>query len=116
VNRAMTEAFDRGDLTAVARFYADDARILGPGAKAVQGRKAIDAYWTGIKNGKSWKLEVLEVGGGAQDPWQLGRSTLISGAAGQERTSIVDFIVLWRRQPDGKLKIYVDMYVPAPKP
>lgn len=115
VNQAMAAALGRGDLVAVARFYADDARIMD-GNKIVRGRADLDAYWTRTKNAKSWKLEVLEVGGSKNEPWQLGRSTLVSGAAGQERTSIVDFIVLWRRQPDGKLKIYVDMYVSGPKP
>jgi ketosteroid isomerase-like protein len=114
-NKAMTVAFERGDLAAVARFYADDARIIGPGSKAVQDRKAVDEYWLRIKNGKSWKLEVLEVGGSLDQPWQLGRSTLVTTANGKDQTSIVDFILLWRRQKDGKLKIYVDMYVPTPK-
>jgi ketosteroid isomerase-like protein len=115
-NVAMTTAFNRGDLAAVAKLYADDARIMGPGDPPVRGRKAIDAYWTQLKQPRSWKLVVLEVGGSADEPWQLGRSTLVTGAAGQERTSIVDFIVLWRRGPGGKLRIYVDMYVPGPKP
>src|SRR5215470_16576488 len=109
----MTAAFDRGDLTAVARFYADDARILGPRGDVTRGRKDIDAYWTQIREPRSWKLEVLEIGGSVDQPWQLGRSTLVTGTAGKESTSIVSFIVLWRRQPDGKLKIYVDMYVPV---
>lgn len=115
VNRAMETALGRGDLIAVARFYADDAQIMD-GKTVVRGRADLDAYWTRIKNARSWKLDVIEVGGSKNEPWQLGRSTLVSGAAGQERTSVVDFIVLWRRQPDGKLKIYVDMYVSAPKP
>lgn len=110
VNRAMETAFNRGDLLAVARFYADDAVIMGPGTR-VRGRERVDQYWLGISNPKSWRLEVFEVGGSRDEPWQLGRSTLVSGSSsGQDHTSVVDFIVLWRRQADGQLRIYVDMY------
>lgn len=110
-NREMAAAFNRGDLRAVAGFYSDDARIVGPGRRVVRGKSEIERYWTGIDNPRSWKLDVLEVGGDAGGPWQLGRSTLVAGADG--RTSVVDFIAVWRRQPDGRLRIYVDMYVPS---
>jgi ketosteroid isomerase-like protein len=110
VNRAMEAAFNRKDLLAAAHFYADDAVIMGPRGERIRGRQRIDQYWSSISNPVSWKLDVLEVGGSKDEPWQLGRSTLVSGAAGQEHTSVTDFIVLWRRQADGSLKIYVDMY------
>ena len=112
VNRAMEEAFNRGDLVGVARFYADDARIMGPRGEIVQSRERLDRYWAGIRNmnPRSWKLDVIEVGGSRDEPWQLGRSTLVTGTAGQEQSSITDFIVLWRRQADGQLRIYIDLY------
>jgi ketosteroid isomerase-like protein len=110
VNRAMEAAFNRGDMLAVARFYADDAAIMGPRMR-VRGRENLDRYWQGITNPKSWRLDVFEVGGSRDEPWQVGRSTLVSlGAGGEEHTSVVDFIVLWRRQADGRLRIHVDMY------
>lgn len=31
-------------------------------------------------------------------------------------TSIVDFLGVWKRQADGTLKLYIDMYVSAPRP
>ena len=109
-NRAMESAFNRGDLLQVARFYADDATIMGPRGERLQGRERLDSYWTSIRDPLSWKLDVLEVGGSKDEPWQLGRSTLITGKPGQTRSSITDFIVLWRRQSDGSLKIHIDMY------
>lgn len=110
VNRAMEAAFNCGDMLAVAGFYADDATMMGPGQR-IRGRENLNRYWQSIPNPKSWKLDVFEVGGSKDEPWQLGRSTLVSGSpSGQEHTSIVDFIVLWRRQSDGQLRIHVDMY------
>ncbi len=111
VNRGMEEAFARGDLRAVARFYADDAVMLGPGGERVQGREAIDRYWGGVSNPRRWKLEVYDVGGSLNEAYQLGRSSLTSlNNQGQERTSVTDFIVIWKRAPGAEWKIAVDMW------
>ncbi|MFN2563691.1 MAG: nuclear transport factor 2 family protein [Gemmatimonadaceae bacterium] len=117
-NAAMTATFNRGDYLGAARFYTDDAQIIGPDNVRVTGRAAIDRYWTSIPAGATWKLEVLDAGGSHASPWQLGRSTLVTPGreAGATHTSIVDFVAIWRRQPDRSLKLYIDMYVPAPRP
>jgi ketosteroid isomerase-like protein len=119
VNDAMAATFNRGDYLGAARFYADDAQIIGPGGLRVTGRAAIDRYWTSIPAGSTWRLDVLDAGGGRNSPWQLGRSTLVMPSRngdGTTNTSIVDFLAVWKRQADGTLKLYIDMYVPAPRP
>jgi ketosteroid isomerase-like protein len=110
LNRAMEAAIGRGDVAAAARFYADDARILGPRGFEVSGRAAIDDYWASIGNARSWKLEAWDVGGSRDEAYQVGRSTLVHGAPGQERTSVVEFVVIWKRQSDGQLRIALDFY------
>ena len=119
VNAEMAAIFNRGDYLGAARFYTDDAQIIGPGNVRVTGRAAVDRYWTSIPAGATWKLDVLEVGGSHASPWQLGRSTLVMpgrDANSAPNTSIVDFVAIWKRQPDRSLKLYIDMYVPAPRP
>lgn len=111
LNRAMERAFNAGNMMAVARFYADDAKLMGPRNDDVQGRAAIDRYWSGIRNPKSWKLEVLEVGGDRQTAYQVGRSTLVTtDGSGVDRTSVSRFTVIWKRQPNGQMKIHLDFY------
>jgi ketosteroid isomerase-like protein len=110
VNDSMMAAFNRGDLLAAARFYTDDARIDGEGGTVVLGREAVDRYWTSIRGAKSWRLEVLAVGGHADHPWQVGRSTLVQSGPSGDRTSIVEFFALWRRDAKGGLRLAVDYY------
>jgi ketosteroid isomerase-like protein len=106
---AMVAAF-KADPSRVATFYTDDATIVGGGQRAV-GRAAIDRYWASATMFADWKLELTEVGGAGATPWVRGTSTLV-GRSG--RTMVTEFIGLLRRQPDGTLRFYVDMYVAAP--
>jgi len=110
LNRAMEQAFARGDMIAVARFYADDAKLMGPRGSDVSGRAAIDRYWSGIKGAKAWKLEALEVGGDRNTAYQVGRSTLVTTREAVDQTSVSRFVVIWKRQPDGRLRIALDFY------
>lgn len=108
LNRGMEAAVNRGDLLGAARFYADDAVVRSPGGVVAAGRKAVDEYFTSIAHAKSWKLEVIDVGGTRDMAYQVGRSTLVHGEP--ERTSVVRFVVVWKRQPDGTMRIVLDYY------
>ena len=110
VNRQMEVAFGRKDLLAVAKFYADDARLIGPRGQEVRGRAAIDAYWIGVRNPKSWRLEAFDIGGGPDEAYQFGRSTLVQENSTGDRTSVTDFVVVWKRGSDGQWKIALDFY------
>jgi uncharacterized protein (TIGR02246 family) len=110
VNDSMVAAFNTGNMLSVARFYTDDARVDGERGEVVQGRAAIDKYWSGIRNAKSWKLEVIEVGGHRDHPYQIGRSTLVQSGPQGERTSVVEFLGIWRRDAKGGLRLAVDYY------
>lgn len=110
LNRQMEAAFARGDMKAVAAFYADDGKLHGPRKQIVVGRAGIDAYWARVEGAKSWKLDVFETGGSRSDAYQVGRSTLVTSGSSGDRTSISDFVVLWKRGPDGVLRIALDFY------
>lgn len=92
------------------KFYADDATIVGGGQRG-HGRAEIDRYWASATMFADWKLEVTEVGGDGSTPWVRGTSTLVAKSG---RTMVTEFIGLLKRQPDGNLRCYVDMYVAAP--
>lgn len=102
----MVAALKKNPAT-VAQFYTDDASILGGGGRRV-GREEIDRYWREATMFVDWSLDVIEVGGDSQTPWVRGRSTLL-GQSG--RRMVTEFIGLLKRQPNGQLKFYVDMFV-----
>ena len=40
-----SETFNKGDATALAAMYTEDAYMLPPGAEMMKGRRAIAAFW-----------------------------------------------------------------------
>ena len=111
LNRDMESALRKGDLLAVARFYSDDAILLGPRGQRIEGRDAIDRYWTGLRGPKDWKLTIDKLGGDPQTVYQIGRSRLVTEDGGRETVSEVEFVVVWRRQESGDTyRIEVDSY------
>jgi ketosteroid isomerase-like protein len=112
--QAMSQAAEKGDLKLAASYYADDAIIRQSKSVAARGREEIDRYFTGIASLKSWKLESFSVSGTRDLVYQTGRSTLVSGSP--EHTSVVDFLVVWKRQADGTLRIHLDYYHSPPRP
>jgi len=105
LNAAMVSAF-KSDPASVAKFYTDDARILG-GNQAHHGREEVASYWAQATMFADWKLEAIEVGGSADAPWQLGRSTVTSKSG---RVMETYFVGILQRQSDGSLKFYLDIY------
>jgi uncharacterized protein (TIGR02246 family) len=110
INRQLEDAFNRKDLLAVARYYTDDARLVGPRGQEIRGRAAIDAYWLGVRGPKSWRLEAFDIGGSRDEAYQFGRSTLVQEGTAGDRTSVADFVVIWKRGSDGQLRIALDFY------
>jgi ketosteroid isomerase-like protein len=104
----MVAAYKR-EPSSVARFYTDDASILGGGQRAI-GREQIDRYWGGGPGAADWILEVLEVGGDRQSPWVRGRSTLVSQSG---RRMVTDYVGILKRGADDRLRFYLDMFVAA---
>ena len=111
LNAKMVAALQQ-DRASVARFYADDATIMGGGMRA-SGRTEIDRYWAEGPAFADWMLEVLEVGGSCDSIWQRGLSTLTSSSG---RSMVTEFLTVLKRTPGGTLEYHLDMFVAARPP
>jgi ketosteroid isomerase-like protein len=109
LHSAMVSAFAASP-PSVAKFYTDDAGVVGGGFRAA-GRAAVDDYWKSMGPGYTWKLEVLDVGGIPEAPWVHGLSTLTNPNG---RVSPTEFIGLLQRGVDDQLRFRVDAYAGGP--
>jgi ketosteroid isomerase-like protein len=109
----FSEAFNRGDVAAVAAMYDTGGVVLAPNAPPMHGRQNVEALWAGARQQgfKTLSLIVDSVEPIGNHVIELGRYTLVIQPAGQpETTDRGKYMVLWKRQPDGTWKLYRDMF------
>jgi ketosteroid isomerase-like protein len=111
--RHLEQQFRSGNLLGVADVYADDAVLVDPRGERTSGRAEIDAYWSAIEEPVDWRLEVREIGGSDAIAYGLGTSHLTTRRGGELQVSVVDVLVVWRREPSGAWVIELDAYWPA---
>ena len=58
LNHDIEKAVEKKDMAAIVELYSDDATMMIPGGKKIQGRKAIADYWYKMADAKSLKAPV----------------------------------------------------------
>lgn len=134
--RLMETRCKAKDMLGVAQIYLDNSYLISPN-NVRTGREQIDKYWLAIKDPIDWKLTSTFL---ANNPkaffesaaykalrnkppgweklsldlkdvvYQLGVSELKTLWNGKESLSVVNFVLLWKKQPDGSFRILVDTY------
>ncbi len=118
-NARFVAAFLAGDAAALARCFTEDGVAIPAAVEGfVKGRAALEAYYAS-RLGKARALEAaltpetVEVVG--ETAYEIGTSRLVlqvGDAPPVTRTG--RFLVVWRRQPDGRWLIGVDAVIPDP--
>lgn len=104
-NRTYTEALASRDRARLASLYTEDAVLLETGQPLVRGPGAIAAN-SQAPSGADPIIMTFETG----DVWEAGNLVVDVGAyviAG-ERERHGKYVVVYRRQDDGSLKLLVD--------
>ncbi|MFQ5946580.1 MAG: YybH family protein [Anaerolineae bacterium] len=109
----FAEAFNRGDAAAVAALYTEDAKVLPPNSEMVDGKQAIQEFWSGaMEMGiRDFALKTVDVGFNDDLAYEMGTYTLnIQPEGGQATTDTGKYVVVWTRQGDGSWKLAVDIW------
>jgi uncharacterized protein (TIGR02246 family) len=115
--RAMDEEFMRliaaRDLKQLTtNFYAEDAQFLPPNQAAIIGRPAIQEALGQIAAGiqkLTWKSDKIEVSGDLA--YAIGRHQVtIKTASGAEIHDEGKYVIVYRRQQDGKWRAVADIF------
>lgn len=104
--QALIESFEASDPTAWVDFYTDDAFFVAPGSAAIQGREALTAFAGQMTPLSSASIEALTTDGDGDVAATLGNANWVNGPkdSGGD-TSRVRFLIVWRREPDGRWRI-----------
>jgi len=109
-SRLLQERFAAGDLLAVADFYKSNALMVGSGGFRIDGREAIDAYWSEVVDPVEWRLVTRSIEGGEGLAYQRGTSYLTSHWDGAQNTSQVEFLLIWTRHQGEGWQILLDAH------
>jgi len=103
------------DAAAFASYYAPDASLLPPGGPMISGKEKILAYWVGffkqpglVLSGGPTVIEVAKSGDMACDRGTF--KLTVNDAAGKPVTNTGKYVVVWKKQPDGKWKAHADIF------
>ena len=112
LGKEFADAFNRGDFSAVARMYAEDAIAFPPYGDFVRGRAAIEALWKGASDAgmKSLEFTVVDVVSSGNLAAETGTALVKMQPAGQpETTETVKYLVVWKKGPGG-WQLYRDIW------
>jgi uncharacterized protein (TIGR02246 family) len=101
------------DVDELVGFYTEDARMLPPNAPMIQGRDGLRAIFREYFDAgmKSLELETVDVLEDGQLAVEVGRYVMgIQPLAGDPVEDRGKYIAVYRRQPDGALKIAADTF------
>jgi len=116
-NARFTQAFERGDARALAGMYTPDAIVFPPDSQMVRGSTAIGQFWKALRDSGATNvsLTTLEVGASGNLAYEVGTATLTMQPEGKERTtSVVKYVVVWKRQRNGSWKLHRDIWNSLP--
>ena len=105
--RSVVANFDKavlaGDWPAVVSVYAEDGILLPPNAPAVQGRAAMQAFFSGLPKITAFRQSVVEIEGQGNLAYPRGtyEMTMMPPGAKAPLKDTGKVIAVWRKQPDG---------------
>jgi ketosteroid isomerase-like protein len=102
---ALAEAFEDPDPTAWVNCYTEDAIFAGPGSPTIEGRAALLAVAPQIAM-SSLEIAADSTIGAGDFAATTGRATWISGPRDSGAPTVRRrFLMVWRRDPDGRWRI-----------
>jgi uncharacterized protein (TIGR02246 family) len=98
-NRSLIAAVLRGDASAVADHYTENAQVIAPGAPISTGRAAVTEFWQSvIESGiKDVTLDTAEAESDGNIAYETGALGIVSNDG--TRTT-ARYVVVWRRVGD----------------
>ena len=110
---AFEKAANIKDAATIANMYAEDATLLPPGSLPIKGRNNIQQFWQGFfdAGASDAQVRVVEVNAVGDTAYEIGafEANLPSPQGGTDRQQ-GKYVVVWKRQSDGGVKILVDIF------
>lgn len=109
----FSSSYIKGDYTAMANFYTDDAVLMSPGQDMIYGKDAIYKFWSRdptyhqtFHRSKSDKLEII--GNLAIDNGYWYSKAITKGKEGDLYSG--KYLIIWKKNDKGEWRMYHDIW------
>ncbi|MEO8074819.1 MAG: nuclear transport factor 2 family protein [Acidobacteriota bacterium] len=97
-------------------YFADDAIAFAPGATSAKERLRTQQAEPFSVLEIVWEPRTGDVAASNDLGWLTGPSTIVNHAAPQPAPRYGNYLSVWRRQPDGAWRVFIDVGVRLPEP
>lgn len=109
----FSKLFAGRDVDALVAMYDEEAKMLAPGAPLIEGRAGVREALEGLfaEGAQTLEFETSDVYESDALVVEIGLSTLVIQPEGADAVRDVSkYVVVYRRQADGTLKLLVDAF------
>jgi uncharacterized protein (TIGR02246 family) len=113
--KGFEDAAKAKNAAGMAAFYADDATLLPPGSPMIKGRAGIQAFWQSFLAAGAAEpvLHTVSVESSGDLAYEIGTyDAIVPKAGGGTERSSGKYLVVWKRQADGRIAMVGDMFSP----
>jgi ketosteroid isomerase-like protein len=116
--RFAAAARDQGWRAAFLEYFADDSIALTPDPESARDRLKTRPVRPFSEEELTWEPKAGDVAASGEIAWLTGPSTFIDRTASQPRPSYGNYLSIWKKQKDGRWRVFIDLgtNVPAPVP
>jgi ketosteroid isomerase-like protein len=97
-------------------YFADDAVALTPDPVSAKERLRAQPAQPFSVVEIVWEPRTGDIAASGDLGWLTGPSTIINHAGPSPAPRYGNYLSVWRRQPDGAWRVYIDIGVPTPEP
>jgi uncharacterized protein (TIGR02246 family) len=101
------------DVVAISNLYTEDATLLPPGSPQIKGRANILAFWESFLDAgaSDVAVRVVDVRSSGEMAYEIGEFKMnLPGSNGSTAPTEGKYMVVWKRQPDGSIKMVADIF------
>ena len=108
MNAEFVDAYNRGDIAAIATGYTEDSAVLAPNQPTVRGKQAIETLFKGMieEIGGTASIGIVEMA----DAGDLAYAWATYSLEGGEQSDAGKFVEIYNRQADGSWKIRLTIF------
>jgi ketosteroid isomerase-like protein len=96
-------------------YFADDSIALVPAAESATSRLRAQPSQPFSELEITWEPRLGDVARSNDIGWLTGPSTIVDHTAAQPVPRFGNYLSVWRRQPDGRWRVYIDVGVNVPE-